>query len=918
MVPESQSLALLAHTGKALSFGSMTADMAHQIADEVMDVVRLALRDLHGDVRARVLHLQLAEKRFPFACLPDDEDTRSSASCLSVESTAAKLSVNDAAAQGSTAQQAKEPTAGGGSRAFSIAPVGTCAKSHVHKAPDDGVAGPIFEPKDRPRVHPDHGHVREGVVESSTPRINGDSRPQPLRLLTMEEAPPVPLASPVSALKGNREGQHAAGLGVRAHFAADALAQESAIRQGPAPIASESVPAADDPTLRVTQSRSNDSWEMRLPEADSCVSINSRPSSDGSHRQVAKGTLRESAASNVSPGPPSTSARRSDRSLPRPFPQRSMHAAPPRIARTNSDPMIRYSSTETALSGFRSVFRDITEHPTVHSIGQRVANGLLEGALLTPPPGSPESAVASSVPMNLRSLRRMHTSTRGLAGLGRCDDEEEEEDMSPPVQPSRSRTVSKEGAHAMGHRSSVKSMASGVHRQRSSVRHWTSRIRMSDPAHVQLSQLQMESNLEITRAVEQGASPGHFEDASTPGTCPVDSLDLNHAHTEESSVCAPLWVRGLGLAGDGSMSGHHDVALAWRHHELRMALRASSAPQLSSGCWGYFLVMLMRTRLLLIWLGAVGASIFWTWYAVSEYLGGKDAGYFPLHKLCDGALALGSVIALWTVGRVRRAQLLGSKGLLGNYAKIKGFTHSWQWQSAQHGSCAILLWLVLIGTQAFCTAMGDKRFEEEIKGADMWVGTCVSSAVASLIFLAIVTCLLHVANAMVLMVDRFAALFVECPDIPKSLEDWNTLQAILRRASETVAPCFVVLHTTAIIVLMLAVGEVLLGGPLHFWAWLSAMLRMTFMVAFLGLLTVKAAEVSGKCDRVPALINSLQFGKAVDNGRQYLVQYMQNSDAGFHLFEEKITLSMSAKFVYFVFLSTGTIITRVLSETSFP
>jgi len=71
-------------------------------------------------------------------------------------------------------------------------------------------------------------------------------------------------------------------------------------------------------------------------------------------------------------------------------------------------------------------------------------------------------------------------------------------------------------------------------------------------------------------------------------------------------------------------------------------------------------------------------------------------------------------------------------------------------------------------------------------------------------------------------------------------------------------------------------------------------------------LFAKAASVTEKCSRVPALINSMmaEDGNHIDHERQYLVTYITHSDAGFYVKGSRFTAAMLVKCCYLL----GTII----------
>merc|ERR1712107_790978 len=60
-----------------------------------------------------------------------------------------------------------------------------------------------------------------------------------------------------------------------------------------------------------------------------------------------------------------------------------------------------------------------------------------------------------------------------------------------------------------------------------------------------------------------------------------------------------------------------------------------------------------------------------------------------------------------------------------------------------------------------------------------------------------------------------------------------------------------------------------------------------------------AAAVTDKCLAVPSLINSLTSGERIDEERQYVVQYIVNSAAGFYVFGVRMTTAIAMKTIYF-------------------
>ncbi|CAE8611624.1 unnamed protein product, partial [Polarella glacialis] len=62
---------------------------------------------------------------------------------------------------------------------------------------------------------------------------------------------------------------------------------------------------------------------------------------------------------------------------------------------------------------------------------------------------------------------------------------------------------------------------------------------------------------------------------------------------------------------------------------------------------------------------------------------------------------------------------------------------------------------------------------------------------------------------------------------------------------------------------------------------------------------LRAAAVTDSCKRVPAVLNSLDFGQGIDRDQLYLVQYIHASDAGLYAFESRVDTNMVMRFLYF-------------------
>lgn len=179
--------------------------------------------------------------------------------------------------------------------------------------------------------------------------------------------------------------------------------------------------------------------------------------------------------------------------------------------------------------------------------------------------------------------------------------------------------------------------------------------------------------------------------------------------------------------------------------------------------------------------------------------------------------------------------------------------------------------------------------------------------------------------------DDFCFRIAECPDFSECVIAWNVLRALLRTAGNTVETCFLALLTAALVSAVILGLQVFIdtsGEGDGFWAasglggcgtsWASylaprlaplvLMLLNAFAVFF------KAATVTEKCSRVPALINSFEVGKdaVFDHERMYVVQFIQNSAAGFYVHEVKVSMYMFLKASYFTLFGVAVVLTRTV------
>lgn len=93
--------------------------------------------------------------------------------------------------------------------------------------------------------------------------------------------------------------------------------------------------------------------------------------------------------------------------------------------------------------------------------------------------------------------------------------------------------------------------------------------------------------------------------------------------------------------------------------------------------------------------------------------------------------------------------------------------------------------------------------------------------------------------------------------------------------------------------------------------WVVPPIGLAFFTVF------KAAAISEKCSRVPALVNAWYASEeVVDLNVQYVVRYIVDSNAGFYIRGVRLTAFWALKFSYIFGLLAFTVITQfVLSKS---
>jgi len=298
----------------------------------------------------------------------------------------------------------------------------------------------------------------------------------------------------------------------------------------------------------------------------------------------------------------------------------------------------------------------------------------------------------------------------------------------------------------------------------------------------------------------------------------------------------------------------------------------------------------------------------------SMVLSMQESSMMYVHMLTT-CYALGGLVGVASLQWHAVAQLAAVTRLLDQYAEDFNFMDEWREVSLSRFSIVAMLWALMVicrvasALDNACESLG------EVGALELVSFSVISGLLAVLSF-----CQLHVCCVLELVVDKFVVRLTDSLDLHRGIMDWNIVQALLRRAAHTIDSCFLALNTAVLAALLLTGVELLqpdnsmhLAGPdgtrcgALWFGW-------AFTPVVLVLFTVfQAAAVTEKCSRVPAMVNSWTFEECqMDHGRQYVVQYIMHSAAGFYVKGVRLSAFMALKLAYIFGVVLFTSVTQYL------
>mmetsp|Transcript_20140 Transcript_20140/g.47614 ORF Transcript_20140/g.47614 Transcript_20140/m.47614 type:complete len:738 (-) Transcript_20140:111-2324(-) len=316
-----------------------------------------------------------------------------------------------------------------------------------------------------------------------------------------------------------------------------------------------------------------------------------------------------------------------------------------------------------------------------------------------------------------------------------------------------------------------------------------------------------------------------------------------------------------------------------------------------------------------------------------------SAGTVALNIMAGDDFRLNTSILCYVVGgllatlSLRRA---GITALLGpverrfdEYAEEMGFLQDWRKVSLRRFCEVTAMYVFMVSCRVLASVITkDVTYGSAVGGG---LATAFPGFTFSLIALTlslICYCQLHVCCGLELAIDSFGLRLFRDMNMEKALEEWNLVQATLRQVSGKISGSLFILGATCFATLMFLAEQLLNNADLLrnlstnlvdtcLWlGWLYPPILLFVYSMF------RAAAVSEKASRVAPLVNSWKFdpedlGDAqwMDADRQYVVQYIIQSEAGFYMKGVRLTAGSVQKMSYYMAAFTFSLFARFFADS---
>lgn len=330
----------------------------------------------------------------------------------------------------------------------------------------------------------------------------------------------------------------------------------------------------------------------------------------------------------------------------------------------------------------------------------------------------------------------------------------------------------------------------------------------------------------------------------------------------------------------------------------------------ASVCDSQWVTLLFQGALMLTCLLAVGWSMT---NVILQYIAMQENAGLHSYFFYDVALAFGALLSLLCGGCLRFSTPVAEcEAMLDAFTEGRSLYEDWLSKCRWDALLVLIIWALSVverTRELFADGIATLQLQQDVDQQELVYNLCNlgSFAVSGAVLLSCLFRIMRVCRGFYVIIDDFSFNLVTTSDLCVAEQDWNLLQALLRRSCHSLQYLFIVLQSTIVAALILGVDD--------FYRLNKPTLLISGACVLIGLaqLFLCAASVTDHCERLPPFVNSLGFGRSLDADRLYLVEYMFYSQAGFYIFEVRVTRDMVLKAFYISGMATFYFATKVMA-----
>ncbi|CAE7885493.1 unnamed protein product, partial [Symbiodinium microadriaticum] len=248
---------------------------------------------------------------------------------------------------------------------------------------------------------------------------------------------------------------------------------------------------------------------------------------------------------------------------------------------------------------------------------------------------------------------------------------------------------------------------------------------------------------------------------------------------------------------------------------------------------------------------------------------------------------------------------------------VADFEVNWHEVSGKEWRKFALAWLLSVacftGTQGLEISIGAKEFYLQQVPVDDVLNivmlslkglSVINFAIASAIVMIVAYIQSHLLIGLDKSLDCWCCEIWNHEDFELGVQSWNAMQALLKSVGRELQNGFLALQAFGYLSCVLFLGgaiAVAFRDDFTFFPMLVEVLAvLPLTILFLVNLRVfsHAAGLTEKCRAIPAFVNQIMAEEAIERNRQYLVQFIKDSSAGFYVKNVQLTQEMFAKQIY--------------------